>query len=118
MPIRRLPLIVASLAALGGAAPLWPWLDLPLRLILPLAFLLGLWGDRRGRILLSSRPATFLILVAFFWYAAQISRSNIVTPATNLLALLLALRLLTEKSGRHLLQIFILALLALAASSL
>ena len=118
MPIRRLLLIVATLAALVGVAPLWPWLDLPLRLTLPVAFLLGLWGDRRGRILLSSRPATLLIVAAFFWYAAHASRSVIVAPATNFLALLLALRLLTEKSGRHLLQIFILSLLALAASSL
>ena len=118
MPIRRLLLIVAALAALVGVAPLWPWLDLPLRILLPLAFLLGLWGDRRGTVLLAARPATLLIVVAFFWYAAQISRSDIVAPATNLLALLLALRLLTEKSGRHLLQIFILALLSLASSSL
>lgn len=118
MPIRRLLLIVTALAALVGAAPLWFWLDAPLRIVLPLAFLLGLWGDRHGRVLLAPRPATLLIVGAFLWYAAQISRSDIVAPATNLLALLLALRLLTEKSGRHLLQIFILALLALAASSL
>jgi protein-glutamine gamma-glutamyltransferase len=118
MPIRRLLLLIAALAALVGIAPLWPWLDLPLRIFLPLAFLLGLWGDRHGRALLAARPATLLIVLAFFWYAAHISRSEIVAPATNLLALLLALRLLTEKSGRHLLQIFILALLALAASSL
>ena len=118
MPIRRLLLLIAALAALVGAAPLWPWLDLPLRILLPAAFLLGLWSDRQGRALLAARPATLLIVVAFFWYAAQISRSDIVAPATNLLALLLAIRLLTEKSSRHLLQIFILALLALAASSL
>lgn len=118
MPIRRILLLTAALAALVGAAPLWPWLDLPLRFILPVAFLLGLWGDQRERPLISPRPATFLIVVAFLWYAAQVSRSDIVAPATNLLALLLALRLLTEKSGRHLLQVFILSLLALAASSL
>ncbi|MDZ4183571.1 MAG: transglutaminaseTgpA domain-containing protein, partial [Desulfuromonadales bacterium] len=118
MPIRRLLLMIAALAALVGAAPLWPWLDLPLRLLLPLAFLLGLWADRRGTVLLAARPATLLMVVAFLWYAAHASRGDIVGPATNLLALLLALRLLTEKSSRHLLQIFILSLLALAASSL
>lgn len=118
MPIRRLLLMTAALAALVGAAPLWPWLDLPLRLLLPVAFLLGLWADQRGTVLLAARPATFLIVVAFFWYAAHASRGDIVGPATNLLALLLALRLLTEKSSRHLLQIFVLALLSLAASSL
>lgn len=118
MPIRRLLLIVATVAALVGVAPLWPWLDLPLRIILPAAFLLSLWGDRRGITLIPARPATLLIVVAFFWYAAHTSRSEIVAPATNLLALLLALRLLTEKSARHLLQIFILSLLALASSSL
>ena len=118
MPIRRLLLFIAALAALVGVAPLWPWLDLALRILLPLAFLLGLWGDQRGKVLLAAMPATLLIVVAFFWYAAQISRSEIVAPATNLLALLLAIRLLTEKSSRHLLQIFILSLLALAASSL
>lgn len=118
MPIRRLLLIIASLAALVGAAPLWPWLDLPLRLVLPLAFLLGFWADQRGTVLLAARPATLLVVVAFVWYGVPASRGDIVGPATNLLALLLALRLLTEKSSRHLLQIFILALLTLAASSL
>lgn len=118
MPIRRLLLIVAALAALVGVAPLWPWLDLPLRIFLPVAFLLSLWGDQSGKVYLSARPATLLIVVAFFWYAAQMSRGEIVAPATNLLALLLAIRLLTEKSSRHLLQIFILSLLSLAASSL
>jgi transglutaminase-like putative cysteine protease len=110
--------MVATLAALVGGAPLWPWLDLPLRLFLPAAFLLCLWADQRGTVLLAARPATLLIVVAFFWYGAHASRGDIVGPATNLLALLLALRLLTEKSSRHLLQIFILSLLALAASSL
>jgi transglutaminase-like putative cysteine protease len=118
MAIRRLLLLIAALAALVGVAPLWPWLDLPLRLLLPVAFFLGLWADQRGTTLLAARPATLLIVVAFLWYAAHASRGDIVVPATNLLALLLALRLLTEKSSRHLLQIFILSLLALAASSL
>lgn len=118
MPIKRLLLMVATLAALVGVAPLWPWLDLPLRILLPVAFLLSLWGDRRGIAPIAARPATLLIVGAFFWYAAHLSRADIVAPATNLLALLLALRLLTEKSSRHLLQIFILSLLALAASSL
>ena len=118
MSIRRLLLLIATLAALVGVAPLWPWLDLPLRIILPIVFFLSFWGDRRGIAIIPPRPATLLLVVAFLWYAAQISRNDIVAPATNLLALLLALRLLTEKSGRHLLQIFILSLLALAASSL
>lgn len=118
MPIRRLLLIVSALAALVGAAPLWPWLDLPLRIIFPCVLLLSLWSDHHNRFLIPARPAMFITIAGFLWYAAHASRVEIVAPSTNFLALLLALRLLTEKSGRHLLQIFILSLLALAASSL
>ncbi|MEJ2699995.1 MAG: DUF3488 and transglutaminase-like domain-containing protein, partial [Desulfuromonadales bacterium] len=52
------------------------------------------------------------------FYASEAGRDNLVAPAVNVLALLLAVRLLTEKTGRNYLQIFALALFALAGSSL
>lgn len=118
MAIRRSLLLCAGLAALLGGGPLWIWLDLPLRLILPSALLFSLWCEVRGRAPLAPRLATTLTLAGFLWYAAQFSRTEIVAPAAHLLALLLALRLATEKSGRNLLQLFVLSLLSLAASSL
>lgn len=115
----RLPLlIVAWLAALLGAAPLWPWLAPELRILLPAALVLSVIFDTRDRYPLPPRLATALALLGFFWYAAQLSRADLVAPVVNILAVLLALRLVTEKSVRNLLQLFVLALLTLAASSL
>ena len=64
------------------------------------------------------RLATLLTFVFFSVYLVQLNLNNIVPPAVNLLALLLSIRLVTEKQGRHYLQIFVLSLFCLAGSSL
>lgn len=116
--IRPILILTAWLAALVGAAPLWPWLDRPLQLLLPAALLFGIGCEQRGRYVLRPRLATVLALFGFFWYGIQLSRAEIIAPLVNLLAVLLLLRLITEKRSRNLLQLFVLSLLALAASSL
>jgi transglutaminase-like putative cysteine protease len=105
-------------AAFLGVAPLYAFLDLPVQAVLPVALAGSAYFDRRGSSLLKPLPATLLSLACLVFYGAQLSRDNLVVPAVNILALLLAVRLLTEKTGRNYLQIFVLALFALAGSSL
>jgi len=108
--------LIAGVTLLGFI-PLAPWLDrLPMTLV-PLALAWGLYADRWGKPL-PGRMATPLAIVIFFLYAVRVSPTNLVAPAANLLAMLLAVRLATPRSSRHQLQIIALALFCLAASSL
>jgi hypothetical protein len=101
-----------------GLAPLYPFLALPAKLAAPLALIVGIVCDRNRRYLLGRHLATGLSLLVFAGYALQVSRTSLVEPVVNVLALLLAVRLVTAKSGRNYLQIFVLAIFALAGSSL
>lgn len=94
------------------------YLDPSTQVLLPLAALLGIWSDCRNRYLIGRHGATVLSIAIFVFYAIQIERSNLVSPVINTLVLLLAIRLLTEKEGRHYLQIFMLASFCLAGSTL
>jgi transglutaminase-like putative cysteine protease len=115
----RQPLNLLTWAvAVLGVAPLYPYLDLPVQVVLPAALAAAIYWDRRGAYPLMPLPATLLSLGCLLFYASQAGRDNLVAPAVNVLALLLAVRLLTEKTGRNYLQIFALALFALAGSSL
>jgi protein-glutamine gamma-glutamyltransferase len=103
--------------ALLGYAPLFPFLEAVPRAIFPVAFIGGLWADRKGYRLHGAIPTVFSILF-FLFYVAQFNRENLVGPAVNLLMVLLAVRLISEKNVRNYLQIFALALFSLASSSL
>lgn len=116
--LKSVLLITAYLAVLLGVAPVYLYLELPAQIGYLLATVAGILGDRRNRQLLTDRFATLLSIGIFIFYALQISRDYFVEPAVNLLVLLLAVRLISDKSARHLLQIFVLALFTLAASSL
>lgn len=109
---------LGHLVSLLAFASLFPHLDLPVQILIPAVFAVGGISDYRGRYLVSPRVATLLSLAAFVVYAAQISRTDPVAPLVNMLVLLLGVRLVTEKAPRHYLQIFVLALFALAGSSL
>lgn len=110
--------LLSYAAAALGVAPLFLYLDLPVQFALPFAFAAGVFCDRRRRYPLSGGIATLLSIVCFFLYAIQISRDHLIEPVVNILALLLAVRLATEKSARNYLQVFVLAIFALASSSL
>lgn len=110
--------LLSYAAAALGVAPFFLYLDLPVQLVLPVAFAAGVFFDRHRRYPFGGSVATLLSLVCFFLYAVQISRDHLIEPVVNILALLLAVRLVTEKSGRNTLQIFVLAVFALASSSL
>ncbi len=115
----KVPLdILTYLVVLLGLLPLFTWLDGPVQVVAMATFFGGLVSDRRQRYFLGPRLATLLTFVFFTVYLVQLNLNNIVPPAVNLLALLLSIRLVTEKQGRHYLQIFVLSLFCLAGSSL
>lgn len=118
MAVEKILHLLATLVAMVSVAPTFFYLDLPVQVSIFCLLLIGFIGDRRNARRLPPLPATLLSFIFFFFYLSQMSRSNIVEPLVNMLVLLLAVRLVTEKSGRNLLQIFVLSTFVLAASSL
>ncbi len=116
--IRKPLLWLAWASALLGGIPLWLHLQRPVQVLLPLALLAGIWAERRGRVLLGGYWGSMLVLLVFLFYALQIRLSYLVAPVMNMLALMLAVRLAGEKTPRNLLQLYMLAIFALAASTL
>lgn len=111
-------LFMAYAASILGIAPLYLYLQPPAQLLLPAALIAGVYCDRRDRYPLGGRIATILTVAVFVYYLLQVSIQNLVDPMANLLALVIAVRLVGEKSGRHLLQVYTLSIFSLAASSL
>lgn len=110
--------LLAYCVALVGYLPLVAYLDPVATLAFPVALAGGVLFDRRRRYPLAGFPSSILTVVSFLAYAVQWSRDNPAAPVVNLLVVLLAVRLVTVKTPRNVLQIFALALFALAGSSL
>jgi NADH:ubiquinone oxidoreductase subunit 6 (subunit J) len=109
--------ILTFCIALLGYLPLSPFLETVPCFLFPAALVGGLLADRKGTWLRGSSP-TIVSILFFLFYAAQISRENLVVPAVNLLTVLLSVRLISEKKVRNYLQILALSLFSLASSSL
>ena len=107
-------LYVGVLAALIPAAPFLHWWVLA---VLGSGFL---WAVSplpvAGRLLRLGVAGLVLCLIGIL--IPRMSRTEIVLPLVEILCLLLAERLIGPKSPRHILQIFLLALVVLGASSL
>ncbi|MBN1958500.1 MAG: DUF3488 domain-containing protein [Desulfuromonadales bacterium] len=116
--VERILQILAYLAALIAVLPLLPFISVWIPMIVVAAGCLGLRGDFQGRYLLGQRSATLLAMIFMLQFVAQASLSNLVVPLINLLCLFLALRLAGEKLPRHILQLFLLSTIILAASSM
>ena len=110
--------VLSYAIALCGILPLFPWLTLLPRLLLAGGVLASLWQDRRGVWPLKNWMLNVSTLPLFFFYAVQFNRSNAVQPVVSVLAIMLTVRLLGEKSSRHYLQMYVLSLFCLASSSL
>ncbi|MBJ6726762.1 transglutaminase family protein [Geomesophilobacter sediminis] len=111
--VATLAIVIASI----GYLPLFPYLDPLARWFFPVALVVGVTLERRekspgGKIL------TPLSILLFLYYVSGLSLETVVAVTSNLLVVLLAVRMLGEKSGRNYLQIFGLSLFCLAASSL
>lgn len=110
--------ILAYLVASLGYLPVFTYADLVARAAFPLAMAAGIVFDRRESHPWAGVASTAPTVCFFVYYATQLSMANPATPVVNFIVILLAVRLLNEKSPRNLLQIFALALFALASSSL
>ena len=110
-------LLMALAVSLIGFIPLFPWLETFPKLFLPGAILVRLLAERR-RFSPDPRLVTAGSVALFLVYLFRVSRADIVGPVVNLLVVLLGVRFLGERSARNYLQIFLLALFCLAASSL
>src|SRR5512133_1613035 len=109
--------ILLCSAAVLGYLPLAAYLEQLPAIAVPAAIVFALAGSRT-RLALKDRQALIVSLGFFCYYLLQVSRHNVVAPAANMLAILLAIRLAGEKSPRNFLQTVTLALFCLAASTL
>ncbi|BCS53655.1 DUF3488 and transglutaminase-like domain-containing protein [Geobacter sp. SVR] len=116
--IRTLITVLSYAIALCGLVPLFSWLAPVPRLLAAAGLIAGIWQDRRGAWPLKTWMLNISIVPVFLFYASRFSRTDAVQPVVSFLAILLAVRLLGEKSPRHYLQIYALSLFCLAASSL
>lgn len=110
--------VLSYAIALCGAVPLFPWLPVAPRVILVAGLAIGVWRDWFRARPLRNWLLNASIIPVFLFYAARFSRSNPVEPVVSLLAIMLAVRLVGGKSGRHHLQIQALSLFCLASSTL
>ena len=115
--IRTILILLTYSIALLGFIPLFPFIEPVARVLFISTFLAGGLADRLNRYL-SHHITTAVSLFFFIFYGIQFNSANIVHPAANMIVILLGVRLAGEKSTRNHLQVFLLSLLALAASSL
>ncbi len=116
--INSLIAILSYVIALCGIVPLFPWLPLAPRLAIVAGMAAGIWQDRRGGWPIKNWLLNMAIIPVFLYYVAQYSRVNPIQPVVSVLAIMLAVRLGGEKSGRYYMQIYALSLFCLASSSL
>jgi protein-glutamine gamma-glutamyltransferase len=109
--------ILSVCVALIGYLPLQPYLDPFARWFFPAALAFGLYQQAKGRFL-PGRVLTPLSILLFLYFASDFSQENMLLVTADLLVIFLAIRMLSEKSGRNYLQVFALSLFCLAASSL
>lgn len=116
--IRTVLNLLVFVIAILGAAPLFPYLDRPPQLMFVLALVTAFLMERKGIRPLRGFLPTAVSGAFFIFYALQFSRDDLAQPAVNILVILLAIRLVCERSPRNYLQVCALSLFSLAASSL
>ena len=109
--------LLAYAIALLGFVPLFLYLEQAPRSLFIAALAGGIFMERKGWTV-NSRVTTVISIIFFVFYALRFSSDDVVGPAVNLLVVLLAIRLFSDKSARDYLQIYALGLFCLAASSL
>lgn len=114
---RSLQLLAYTAAALVLIA-LWPHLHIAFCLAAALLAISALIAENRGHALLSPLPATLIAFAALLYWGLAFWRQQAILPLSHLLITLLVLRLTLSKKSRDYLQIFLLALFALATLSL
>ena len=118
VPIKTLLNLLGSGVAVLALAPVLPFLSPLVIGVAVVGVLGGLWCDRYERYPLNTLTATMVAVAGIAYYGIQITRADVATPVAQAMIVLLAIRLLTPKESRDYLQIFVLGLFILAASSL
>ena len=118
VPVSSLLIVLAYGVALLGYLPLALHVDTVVGLAFPLALVAGVLLDRKGTYPFTGIPSTVATIITFIIYLLQLTMANPAAPVVNFLVVLIAVRLLNDKSPRNLLQIYALALFSLASSSL
>ena len=118
VPVSSLLIVLVYGVALLGYLPLALHVDTVVRLAFPLALVAGVLLDRKGTYPFTGIPSTVATIITFIIYLLQLTMANPAAPVVNFLVVLIAVRLLNDKSPRNLLQIYALALFSLASSSL
>ena len=95
--ISSLIAVLSYAVALCGIVPLFPWLSMTPRLLLVAGMAAGIWQSLRGSWPLKNWLLNVSIIPVFLFYALHLSRSNAVQPVVNVLAVMLAVRLMGEK---------------------
>ena len=103
---------------LCGMIPLFPWIGTAPRIAMLCGLLASFRQLRSGAWPLKNWILNCAIVPVFLVYLFQYRSTNAVQPVVSVLTFMLALRLVSEKSTRHHLQIHALALFCLASSSL
>ena len=116
--IDRVLHLLLYLSALIGILPVQPYLAWWVQLILLIGMVCGISGYRQNKHLLSKTLATVLSFGFFFVFLLQARLNQLAEPLIQFLCLLLAVRLASDKSSRNMLQMFLLATIILAASSM
>jgi len=119
MRVERLLRVCAWLVALPGLASLYPHLDLLPKALIPLLLVLAFHLDRKGEV--PRRTGALLAgltVLLFAFYLVRIPSQSLSIPVVNMAALVLAVRLVGEKTPRQLIQLIALSLFALAGSTL
>jgi len=116
--IKQILHLLLYISAAVSLLPVLPFLAWWVQLVLGGGILVGIIGDRGGNYLLRQSPATLLSSGFFLLFLFQANWSNLAEPLIQFLCLLLAVRLAGDKSPRHMLQLFLLATIILAASSM
>ncbi len=110
--------IQAYLAAGVGVIPVLPFLPPWVLLTLTGALVVGIFADIKQLTILPERLGTLISIGFFVLFLVQVSFINLATPLLEFLCLLLAVRLAGQKTPRYILQMFLLASIILAGSSM
>lgn len=104
--------------SLLALALVFPYVDLFARVMVVTCAMFGLYCDRKGRYPVPPLAATLFSVGIFLMYILQFTIENPVLPGVHILALLLAVRLVSAKEPRNYLQMYALSLFLLAGYSL
>ena len=116
--IERILKVQTYMAASVGVIPVLPFLQPWVLVILASAASVGIYADIKRIVALPERLCTLISSGFFVLFILQVSLVNLATPLLEFLCLLLGVRLAGPKTTRYMLQIFLLACIILAGSSL